>query len=639
MADYTPVVALGIDGQETVTGNSVKPMEEMDNLTDEMFDTITKLDTHYSNMSLLEESRITDIKERLRILEEKILVLDSDQQMISDRGSEEMAEYLQTVDEVRQLAEHFGNLQSCDEDGEQIELLDRSHSIMQTAMSRLEEELVYLLVQYRQTVEPEHMSFRSTEEDSMDDHSSNSFDVESIDGKIQIDTSRDTEEFVIDLIHPSVISSLKSIAKLMCLSNYDKEFCQAYIGVRKDSLDECLATVCMEKFSIEEILRMDWNDLSYKIKKWIQAMKVFIRVYLVSEKHLCGLILGDTMRSETDYCFVEISRNSIMQLLSFGEAVAIGPLKPEKLFRILDMYECLNDLLVDIQVLFPGEHDSCIPAECHEVLLRLSEYVRGTFMEFKYAIQSNTSTTPYAGGRVHPLTKYVMNYIRTLAVYGKTLDLLLEDQDGNCQISASEDNWGGTSVRLSPVAWHLLSVTSILESNLEARSMLYQDSPLQNFFMLNNIHYMFQKVKDSDLQNFLGDEWIRAHKRKYRQHATYYERASWSSVLSFLKEEGICSQGSSSPSTTVLKERFKSFNLAFEEVYRIQTAWFIRDSQLRDELRISISLIVLQAYRTFMGRYSIHLDGMRNRDKYIKYYPDDLEKYLLDLFEGSPKSL
>ncbi|XP_010906146.1 exocyst complex component EXO70E2 [Elaeis guineensis] len=639
MVDNAPVVAVAADGQETVTRNSLKPLEEMDNLTDEMFNIITELEAHYSDMTLLEGKRISDIKERVHRLEEKVLIWDSDQPMISDRDSEEMAKFLQAVDEVRQLIEHLGNLQSSDKHGEQIELLNCSHSIMQMAMSRLEEELVHLLVKYRQPVEPDNTSFRSAEEEIVHDYSSSSFDEESIDGKIQSDTDRDSEDFVIDLIHPSAISSLKSIVELMLLSNYDKECCQAYISVRKDALDECLAVLGMEKLGIEEILRMDWNVLSSMIKRWNRAMKVFIRVYLVSEKHLCDLILGNITRSETDNCFVESSRNSIMQLLNFGEAVAIGPPKPEKLFRMLDMYECLNDLLGDVEALFLEEYGSGILTECHEVLLRLSESVRGSFMKFKYAIQSNTSTTPFAGGRVHPLTKYVMNYIKALADYGKTLDLLLEDLDEKGPISVADDGGTDTSVHSSPVAWHLLSVTSILESNLEVRSMLYQDGSLQNFFMMNNIYYMVQKVKDSDLQNFLGDEWIRAHKRKFRQHATSYERASWSSVLSFLKDEGICSRGSSTPSTTVLKERFKSFNAAFEEVYRIQTGWFIPDVQLRDELRISISLKVLQAYRTFLGRYSAHLDGIRHRDKYIKYFPDDLERYLLDLFEGSPKSL
>jgi len=364
--------------------------------------------------------------------------------------------------------------------------------------------------------------------------------------------------------------------------------------------------------------------LNTLIKRWNRALKVFIRVYLASERRLSDLIFGDCSESVRDYCFLESSKGAIFQFLNLGEAIAIGPLKIEKLFRILDMYEGLTDVLMDIKSLYPGEHGSSILIECSEVLLRLSKSVRGIFAEFKNAIRKNTSTTPFAGGGVHPLTKYVMNYIRTLVDYSDTLNLLLK---------SDEEDYPNPS----PMVRHLQSVASILEVNLDARSMLYTDRALQNLYMMNNLCYMVQKVKDSDLRAILGDDWIRAYSRKFRQHAMDYERASWNWVLSFLKDEGICYNGSSSPSMTVLRERFKGFNLAFEEVYRTQTAWIVPNVELRDDLKISVSLKVLQAYRTFMGRYASHLDGVRHRDNYIKYCPEDLERCLLDLFEGSAK--
>ena len=113
-----------------------------------------------------------------------------------------------------------------------------------------------------------------------------------------------------------------------------------------------------------------------------------------------------------------------------------------------------------------------------------------------------------------------------------------------------------------------------------------------------------------------------------------YERASWSSILNLLKDEGIHVPGTTSISKTLPRERLRSFYLGFEDVYRIQTAWLIPDVQLREDLRISISLKVIQAYRTFFGRHNCHLN-----DKYIKYNADDLENYLLDFFEGSQKCL
>ncbi|KAF9597778.1 hypothetical protein IFM89_021863 [Coptis chinensis] len=92
-------------------------------------------------------------------------------------------------------------------------------------------------------------------------------------------------------------------------------------------------------------------------------------------------------------------------------------------------------------------------------------------------------------------------------------------------------------------------------------------------------------------------------------------------------------------SKTILKERFRSFNIAFEEVYKSQTGWLILDPQLREDLRISVSLKVVQAYRTFLGRHASQLDSERHIERYIKYTADDLQNYLLDFFEGSQRSL
>uniref|UniRef100_A0A2P2QAW9 Exocyst subunit Exo70 family protein n=1 Tax=Rhizophora mucronata TaxID=61149 RepID=A0A2P2QAW9_RHIMU len=111
-----------------------------------------------------------------------------------------------------------------------------------------------------------------------------------------------------------------------------------------------------------------------------------------------------------------------------------------------------------------------------------------------------------------------------------------------------------------------------------------------------------------------------------------YERATWSSILSLLKLEGNIS--SNSVLRTLLKERFRSFYLAFEDVYRNQTAWVIPDAQLREDLQISISLNVIRAYQTFVGMHANHIS-----DNHIKYSADDLEAFLLDLFEGSPRSM
>ncbi|KAJ4973396.1 hypothetical protein NE237_006570 [Protea cynaroides] len=630
MADCKSLIQT-VEGEDHVIAAAqhiVRALGANRNLTDDVKRILADLDSRLSTMTVLSTNKrgeINEIEERLNFVQEKISSWDSDQSIWhSSRGK--ASEYLQAVEEVQRLTESLGALPSNKD--ESMKLLNRAHSVLQMGMAKLEEEFSHLLVQNRQPFEPEHNPFRFCEVNSVNEESAISVEDDSVNKSFRRDSpSKGLEEFIIDLIHPDVIPDLKCIASLMVASKYDQECCQAYISIRKDALDECLFILEVDKLSIEDVLRMEWSSLNCMINKWIRAVKIFVRVYLASEKWLCDQILGEF----SSVCFIEVSKGSMLQLLNFVDAIAVGPRQPEKLFRILGMYEVLAELLPHMGTFFFDEVGSSIRIECYEVLRRLGDSVRGTFLQFENDIESNTSTNAFAGGGIHPLTNYVMNYMKLLTDYSDTLDLLLENQDG---LPASS-----TSSSTSLLAHHLRSITSVLESNLDGKSRLYRDESLQHIFLMNNICYMVTKVKGSELGALFGDNWIRHHNRKFQQHAMSYERATWSPILLLLKDEGLCNPGSNSVSKTILKERLRNFNLAFEEVYRNQTGWLIPDSGLREDLRISVSLKVIQAYRTFMGRHASQLDSEKHSDRYIKYNADDLQDFLLDLFEGNQKSL
>lgn len=640
-------VASGLEGEENLIAAAqhiVKALGSNKNLTDDVRKILVDLGSQLSTISIADESKgleINEIEDRLNAAQDKVMSWEADQCMIWDSGPEETAEYLKAVEEIRKLTEVSESLR-LKKVGEGDELLRRAYDVLQTAMARLEEEFRHLLFQHRQPFEPEHMSFRSIEEDAVDEGSIISVEDDPVEDPLQCDSiSRSSEDYTIPLVNPDVIPDIKSIANLMLSSNYDQECSQAYITIRKDALDECLSVLEMEKLSIEDVLRMEWAGLNSKIRRWIRTMKIFVRVYLPSEKWLADQIFGEA-GSIGSICFVEASRTSIFQLLNFGEAVVIGSHKPEKLMRILDMYEVLAGLLPDIDGLYQEEIGSSVRTECHEVLGGLGDCVRATFHDFENAIASNISTSPFPGGGIHHLARYVMNYIQILTDYNETINLLFVEHDradpGSSSSNGSpvteEENRSGCSSCITPIGLRFRALISILECNLEEKSKLYRDVALQHLFLMNNIHYMTEKVKNSELRAVFGDEWIRKHNWKFQQHAMNYERASWSSILLLLKDENTQNSSSSSTSKTVLKDRLRSFNIAFEELYKSQTAWLVPDSQLRDELQISTSLKVVQAYRTFVGRPNTNLS-----DKHIKYSPDDLQNFLLDLFVGSPKSL
>ncbi|KAF5766110.1 putative exocyst complex component Exo70, cullin repeat-like-containing domain superfamily [Helianthus annuus] len=594
-----------------------------------------------------EGGEVTDIRERINLILEKIVTWEGGDSMIWDCDPEDGKEYLKTVDEARRLAE---SLESLNLSKDETELLRNVNDVIHTSMSRIEEEFRRILVQNMQNFEPERFSFRSNEDDSLDLNSIVSFGDDSIDESVQRDSlSRGGSEVVVmDLVNPQVIPDLITIANLMFDSNYGRECCQAFISARKEALDDCLFVLEIEKLSIEDVLKMEWVSLNSRIRRWTKGMKVFVRVYLASEKFLCEQIFDQIQTDPvSSICFSELSKASMLQLLKFAEAISIGPHQPEKLLKILDIYEVLSDLIPDIDGLYSDENGSCIRTEFQHVLTRVGDCVKVTFIEFENAVGSNTSNSAFPGGGNHHLTRYVMNYIKTLTDYGDSLNACLkdheqavDDQDSSSSPDTSpgndnnDTNNGNSSS--SPMALHFRLLMSILEHNLEEKSKLYKDEALRHLFMMNNINYMAEKVKNSELRNILGDNWIRKHNWKFQQHAMSYERATWSSILNLLRQDGLSGSGSSGSSTsrTLLRERLHAFYTAFEDIYKSQTGWSIPNSQLREDVRISMSLKVIQAYRNFVGRHNNNIS-----EKYIKYSADDLENYIMDLFEGAPKSL
>ncbi|ESQ43567.1 hypothetical protein EUTSA_v10012863mg [Eutrema salsugineum] len=561
-----------------------------------------------------------------------------------DESPEEATEFLSAVDEIISLLEDLSSENKPD-------MVDRADSALQMAMSQLEDEFRRILIRNTVPLDAERLygSMRRVSLSFADGDVVEDFENFGLvaDGEGSGSGSRRRLfherggsigcDLWVDLINPTAVEDLKEIAERMIRAGYEKECVQVYSTVRRDALDECLTILGVEKLSIEEVQKIDWKSMDEKMKKWIQAVKITVRVLLAGESKLCNEIFTGS-ESSKEVCFNETTKSCVMQLLNFGEAVAIGRRSSEKLFRILDMYDALANVLQSLEVMVT---DSFVLNEAKGVLEALGDAARGTFVEFENNVKNETSKRPTTNGEVHPMIRYVMNYMKLIVDYAATLDSLLEkdELDGLSGNDCSEE--------MSPLAKRMLKLITSLESNLEEKSKLYEDGGLQYVFLMNNIYYVVQKVKDSELGKLLGDDWVRKRRGQIRQYATGYLRASWSKVLSALRDEsmggsstgspsyGQRSNSSSSASKMALKERFRGFNASFEELYRLQTAWKVPDPQLREELRISISEKVIPAYRAFFGRNKSQLEGGRHAGKYIKYTPDDLESYLPDLFEGT----
>jgi exocyst complex component 7 len=520
----------------------------------------------------------------------------------------------------------------------------RAAVAVQLAMARLEDELRHLMLRHAVPLDASGLfcSLRRLSLGSMDDlDTSSEFDPATPHSQEAApDTARSAsvagnpfDDQVFDLVRPEAVDELRAITDRMVRAGYESELAQVYCAIRRDLLDECLSVLGVERHSIDEVQRIEWKHLNDKMKKWVHGVKTVIRSLLTGERRLCDQVLAASSELR-DECFVDSTKGCVMQICSFGDAVSVCTRSPEKLSRILDMYEVLAEVIPELKELFFGDYGDDVIHDLEGVLERLGEAVKGTLLEFGKVLQQESSRRPMLAGEIHPMTRYVMNYLRLLVVYSDTLDTLLDDNGAGDAGHRGTDDDAEYLESLTPLGRRMVKLVSYLEANLEEKSKLYEDGALQCIFSMNNTYYIVQKVKDSELGRILGDHWIRRRRGKVRQNSKSYLRISWTKVLAHLKDDGHGSRSGSGSSSRV-KEKFKNFNFAFEEIYRSQTLWKVPDPQLREELKISISENVIPAYRAFTGRNASLVDTGRNSGKYVKYTPDDLEDHLSDLFEGS----
>ncbi|KAF5176947.1 Exocyst complex component exo70b1 [Thalictrum thalictroides] len=195
-----------------------------------------------------------------------------------EEAPDEAAEYLSAVDEILQLTEDL----TLSPDGN---LMDRAESVLQIAMSRLQDEFRHILIRNTIPLDVGRL-YGSVRRVSLS-FASNDGEIEDFESSVEDDASVSWnhergaslgDDLCVDLIHPEAVADLREIAERMIRSGYEKECCQVYSSVLRDVLDECLSILGIEKLSIEEVQKVEWRSLDEKMKKWIYVVKVVVRI-------------------------------------------------------------------------------------------------------------------------------------------------------------------------------------------------------------------------------------------------------------------------------------------------------------------------------------------------------------------------
>ncbi|CAN1230757.1 Exocyst complex component EXO70H1 [Linum grandiflorum] len=512
------------------------------------------------------------------------------------------------------------------------ENLVRAQSLMQKAMKRLEKEFYLILRSNREQIETELVSVRSGSvvASSRSDRS---------DGEVTEDGDLDETSTEISVEEEAMVamSDLKMIADCMIGAGYTKECVKIYQIIRKSIVDEGLYRLGVDRFSLLQIHKLDSDVVETKIKTWLYAVKIAVKNLFNGERILCDYVFSSSLPIR-ESCFVEIAREGAMDLFGFPENIAKGKKTLEKMFLTLDIYEAISDLWPEIESIFEFESTSSVRNRAVNALIKLGEAVRTTISDLEMSITKDSSKMSVPGGGVHPLTRYVMNYISLLSDYSGVLSDIVADYPMEFAAPLPETYFHSPTAdddgkETSPISVRFAWLILVLLCKIDVKAQSYKDVSLCYLFLANNLNYVVNKVRSTSLKFHLGDEWIDKHETKVKQYAAKYERVGWDKVIS-----SIAAAATAAMTVDEAAECFRRFNSAFEETYRKQAAWVVPHSRLRDEIKISVARKIGPAYRSLYERYRTAVVREFGRDGSVRYAPDDLENYLSDLFYGVSSS-
>ncbi|KAI3748679.1 hypothetical protein L6452_11935 [Arctium lappa] len=488
------------------------------------------------------------------------------------------------------------------------EKLSLAQRLMQIAMKRLEREFHLILSDNRDYLEPGSVSSWS---------SRSSIDSEE-DRQLQISVSDVKQSSMI------AISNLRLIADTMISCGYGKECIVLYKIIRKSTINEALSHLGIQPYSSSHINKMMINAPHFDdhVKNWLAALQIAVKILFHGEKILCDRIFTSSVRIR-DSCFENSTKEGALNLFAFPELIArCKRPKSETIFMMMDLYNSISDIWPEIESIFSNESVSSVKVQALSSLHKLGDSVRTALGQLESSIHKNSSKLTVSDGGIHPLNNSVMTCLSSLSDYGSALsDVIVDDLQFREQ----------TSDEISPpaVSVKLARIILVLLCKLDSKAKFHNYAALSYLFLVNNLHFIIEKVRATNLKFILGEEWITNHEKKLKQYVSSYESMSWNKVISCLPENSLVSPEK-------VRDCFRRLYSTFGEVYGKQTSWIVVDEKMRDKMKASIANKLVPVYEEF---YSKHLMTLGEDERCMKMLmrlsPENMAKYLSELFPGT----
>ncbi|XWS14804.1 hypothetical protein CRYUN_Cryun35bG0039900 [Craigia yunnanensis] len=455
-------------------------------------------------------------------------------------------------------------------------------------------------------------------------------------GEKQADDEAD-QTMVLDLGTEMEVQVLRRIAETLAANDCFDICIDIFVKVRYRRAAKALMQLnpdYLRTYTPEEIDEMEWESLETAISLWIQHFELAVETVFVSEKKLCKRVLGGLPEVLVWLeCFVKIADKIMAVFFRFGEGVARSNKEPQKLFKLLEMFDSLEKLKVEFSEIFEGESgaDICIRfRELEKLLVHASSKV---FWEFGLQIEGTyDGFTPPQDGSVPKLVRYAINYLKYLTTETYSAPM--------AKVFRTEQVWKAGILSKPETDENLLkdAISNIMESlqrNIESKSSRYKDKILPHIFVMNTYWYIYMRSRNTELGKLLGEQYMKKKYKAVAEESAYmYQRQAWGPLVRLLEKEDLKEQDNDNRGTgALLRGKMEAFFNYFNEISQWHRGGYsIPDADLRTQIREATVKLLVPVYTEFLNTNSTLLP--------VKSYvsPESLQGFLGQVFNGTDRT-
>ncbi|KAL7122396.1 hypothetical protein ACP275_01G043500 [Erythranthe tilingii] len=426
----------------------------------------------------------------------------------------------------------------------------------------------------------------------------------------------------------AVIQKLQTILSSLIANGRLEKCVSIYIEVRSSIVRASLQALDLDYLEISVSEFNNVASIEAYISQWGKHLEFAVKHLFEAEYGLCNSVFDKMGIDLWKSCFGKIAAQAgILAFLQFGKTVTESKKDPIKLLKLMDIFASLSNLRLDFNRLFGGAPCAEIQNLTRDLIKRVIEGACEIFWELLLQVELQRHNPPPFDCSIPRVVSFITDYCNKLL--GEDYKPILT------QILVIERSWKNEKFKEGILLDELLNLVKAIELNLEKWAKGYEDAASSYLFLMNNHWHLYKYLKGTKLGFLLGDSWLKEHEQYKEYYSTIYVRESWGRLPPLLSREGlILFSGGRGTARNLVKQRLKSFNEAFDDMYKKHGNLVITEKDLREKVIGVVVQTIVPVYRSYMQNYGALVE---QDQKYAKYTAQSLEKLLSSLFQ--PKAV